>query len=169
MMRLVVRYSKRQQACVPCAPSGLGTRTPSKRQYGRKPGTHTHRRTFMCQVRRANAVRWCRYGSVDLSLMARGYLAAGNDLKRSLDSHYTADHRSAGSFKRSSFSPSILLRFQWPYSNAVVVIQSVNINATEYLFAAAVTAAVSRTIRKAGRRSVRHSSFFGSYCNFSIA
>lgn len=159
--------SDNKRACHVHHPDLVHVRHPSASKVASL--AHTHRRIFMCQVRRANAVRWCRYRSVDLSLMARGYLAAGHDLKRSLDSHYTADHRSAGSFKRSSFSPSILLRFQWPYSNAVVVIQSVNINATEYLFAAAVTAAVSRTIRKAGRRSVRHSSFFGSYCNFSIA
>jgi hypothetical protein len=65
----------------------------------------------MRRAHRAIAVRWFSYRCVDLALMARGYLAAGNNMKRSPASHYTADGRSAGSFKRSSFSPSNLFSF----------------------------------------------------------
>ena len=56
MVQFVARYSKRQEAsCHVHNPDLVHVvRQPGKRLYGRKSGTLTHPRIFMCQICRAN-------------------------------------------------------------------------------------------------------------------
>ena len=167
MVQFVARYSKRQEACVPCAQSGHSTRSTPARQapvrsqvwYSHSP-SNFHVSNTQSECRSLEQIQVCQ-SSPHGQRISRQRLTTQNVVLFLIARPVVySRHQVSAPLTCYAFSGHIA---------TLVVIQSVNIiNTTEYLIAAAVTTAVSWIIRKVGQWSARYKFFFGSYCNFPI-